>query len=269
MRTPDMMRSSYDEFALEEYPDCVVIDTTYACNVICGMCHLASPDFKIPKIPHISMQLIERMMPLLQKTKNVFLLGYGEPLMHPKIYEIVSLIRTNCPNARLTFTSNGTLLNQRNIEKLINGGLDNINISIDGPNLERGHPKIELVYANLRKLAAEKKRRGVDYPQIQIAFVIGKDNQNELLPVLGFGIEIGIVSFSITPLRIIYPNPEWDDYIRRNDIYNHLDAVVPIVQAARKLASANGIDVLTPIPSAITSSPDAQGKPLDPLVQGY
>jgi MoaA/NifB/PqqE/SkfB family radical SAM enzyme len=241
-----MPPSIYDQYALDVLPD-VVIDTTYACNVMCKMCHLYSPDFKIPKSPHISFDLISRMIPLFQKARSVFLLGYGEPLMHPKIYDIVSLIKTKCPNTHLSFVSNGLLLTQRNIEKLINAHLDQINISLDGPNLERGHPKAEVAYAALRRLAAEKKRRGITYPAIRIGFVIGKDNEDELLPVLELGCEVGIVGIFITPLRIVAPIPEWDDYIRKNSIYEHLDTIVPILQRAKKVAAEHNIEITTPI----------------------
>jgi hypothetical protein len=50
----------YQQYALPEFPDFVVIDTTYRCNVICGMCHLTSKTFHIPANPHISIELVKR-----------------------------------------------------------------------------------------------------------------------------------------------------------------------------------------------------------------
>jgi len=62
----------YQQYALPEFPDFVVIDTTYRCNVICGMCHLASKAFHIPANPHISIDLVERMIPLLKNAGVCF-----------------------------------------------------------------------------------------------------------------------------------------------------------------------------------------------------
>ena len=56
----------YQDYFLPEFPDYVVVDTTYTCNVVCGMCHLSSKDFKIPANPHISVDLIKKMVPLLK-----------------------------------------------------------------------------------------------------------------------------------------------------------------------------------------------------------
>jgi MoaA/NifB/PqqE/SkfB family radical SAM enzyme len=67
---PTNESDSYQSYALSESPDFVVIDTTYKCNVVGGMCHLNSKDFKIPENPDISLDLIERMIPLLIPTDS-------------------------------------------------------------------------------------------------------------------------------------------------------------------------------------------------------
>jgi MoaA/NifB/PqqE/SkfB family radical SAM enzyme len=240
------LQGPYDKYALTSNPECIVIDTSWVCNLECKMCHQAAPDFSIPESPHISIELVKRLIPLLRTTKSVYMLGAGEPLMHPQVYEIISLIKTECTDTGVAFSSNGVLLNKRNIGKLIDSRLDSISISVDGPNLERGHLKTEITYKNLRALAEEKQRRGIAKPEIRLGFVIGKDNEHELIPALRFGIEIGIKGMTVEPLRIVMPNPEWDDYIRANNIYDHMDTVGPILQQARALAAAHGIEIDTP-----------------------
>jgi MoaA/NifB/PqqE/SkfB family radical SAM enzyme len=247
---PDQ-HDSYQNYAIAEFPDFIVIDTTYKCNVVCGMCHLASKDFKIPANPHISMDLIERLIPLLKKSRSVFLLGRGEPLMHPRIYDIIALIRQHCPWIAITFVSNGVLLTKRNIAKLLDLRLDRIHISVDGPDIERGHPQFEKVKANLRDLAEQKRLRNIDYPALHFNYVIGKDNAQALMPTLQFGIEVGLESISIEPLRIIEPMPKWDNYIRENIIYQHLDTVIPLVDAVRSLAAEHGIEIDTVVPTRL------------------
>ena len=166
--------------------------------------------------------------------------------MHPKIYDILKMIKTEAPDTCVTIISNGTLLTKKNIVKLIDTGLDNISVSMDGPDLERGHQDSEVTVANLRALVAEKKRQGVNHPGIRIGFVIGKDNEDALIPVLEFGIELGIDQMVVEPLRIVEPNPKWDDYILANNIYDHTETVGPILTQARNLARSHGIDIETP-----------------------
>jgi len=233
-------------YILEKYPGTIVIDTSYVCNLKCKMCHQNSDQFSMPEKPHISIELIKRLLPLCKDSGSVYLLGYGEPLMHPQIYEIISLIKNECPNTHVSFTSNGVLLDDGNINKLIDAKLDSISISMDGPNLKRGHQKSDITYKNVRRLKEIKEKRGVTYPNIRIGFVLGKDNENELIPMIEFAIEVGAKAVIVEPLRIVAPNPEWDDYIRANNMYNHMQTIVPIMQQARKLAEDHGISIDTP-----------------------
>lgn len=210
------------------------------------MCHQNSKHYQIPKNPHIDIKLFERLIPLLKKSGNVFLLGQGEPLMHPRIYDIVKLIKDECPDTQVSFTSNGTLLTEKNIEKLIDSKLDVISISMDGDNLERGHQDSERTRGNVRALAAAKLRRAVTYPDIYIGMVLGKDNENELIPLVKFAIEVKASTLTVEPLRIVAPNPKWDDYIRANNIYDHKETIIPIFRAAKELAHSNGLVIKTP-----------------------
>lgn len=240
------MPQQNDKYVLKEYPECIVLDTTYRCNLKCKMCHQSSDSYKIPKNPDVRFELVERLIPLLKNAKTVYLLGYGEPLMHPRIYDLVSLIKKECPDTQVAFTSNGTLLTENNINKLIGAKLDVISISMDGPNLERGHQNSEQTAMNVRAMAAIKKQRGVTYPSITIGMVLGKDNENELLPLINFAIEVGATGVTVEPLRIVAPNPKWDDYIRANNIYDHLKTIAPILRVANELARAHGINIQTP-----------------------
>jgi MoaA/NifB/PqqE/SkfB family radical SAM enzyme len=234
------------KYFLEKYPETIVIDTSYLCNLQCKMCHQNSDDFKMPDKPHIELDLVKRLLPLCKDSGSVYLLGYGEPLMHPKIYEIVNLIKDYCPDTKVSFTSNGVLMNDRNINKLIDGRLDLISISMDGPELERGHQKSEITYKNVRRLKEIKAERGVNYPEIHIGFVLGKDNENELIPIIEFAKEVGATGITVEPLRIVAPNPEWDDYILENNIYNHTETIGPIMRKAKVLAGNYGIRINTP-----------------------
>jgi hypothetical protein len=81
--------------------------------------------------------------------------------------------------------------------------------------------------------------------------VIGMDNLAELKPTFDFGIEVGIHGMSIEPLRILEPNPQWDDYVRSNNIYSHLDTVIPIVDEIRLLADHYQVELTTLIPTKL------------------
>jgi molybdenum cofactor biosynthesis enzyme MoaA len=234
------------KYVLNTYPETIVLDTTYLCNLTCKMCHQNGDDFVMPSDPHIGMDMINKLLPLCKDSGSVYLLGYGEPLMHPDIYEIIALLKKAAPKTKVSFSSNGVLLNIPNVNKLIDAGLDLISISMDGPELERGHQKSDKTYKNVRRLSQIKSKRGVDHPEIHIGFVLGKDNENELVPMVNFAAEVGAKGLTIEPLRVIWPNPEWDDYIRENSLYKHVDSITPILKEAKNIADQKGLKIDMP-----------------------
>jgi len=55
--------------------------------------------------------------------------GMGEPLLHPSIFQFV---RHVSHEARTSFASNGAALNEENVHRLIDAGLDQIYFSFNG-----------------------------------------------------------------------------------------------------------------------------------------
>jgi hypothetical protein len=78
--------------------------------------------------------------------------GMGEPLLHPEIDRFIKHVSAD---AITSFSTNGLALTQRNVERLINAGLDRIYFSFNGDEPElfsrmMGGISFERVLANLR-----------------------------------------------------------------------------------------------------------------------
>jgi hypothetical protein len=117
---------------------------------------------------------------------------------------------------------------------------------MDGPDLERGHQKSKNTYKNLRRLNKIKKELGTEKPQIVIGFILGKDNENELLPIIDFAKEINAVAVTVDALRIIAPQKDWDQYILDNDPWKHKETIGPILEQAKSRAQKYGIRINLP-----------------------
>lgn len=63
--------------------------------------------------------------------KRLSLNLWGEPLLHRDIFKMVALAKS-LNTETVMFTTNGTLLNKTNISRIIDSGLDLIEISMDG-----------------------------------------------------------------------------------------------------------------------------------------
>ncbi len=230
-----MLNTDNSKYYVSSNPKQIIVDTTNICNLQCKMCHQNSPDFVIGDEPHISLEMINDISMIASEAISIYLIGAGEPLMHPDIYEIIKIFKKNCSKATVGTTSNGVLLNEKNILKLIESGLDNISISMDGPNLERGHQKSERTRKNLIRLNEKKIEMGINHPNIYIGFVLGNDNKHELIPMIEFAHSINCAGITVEPLRIIAPQEDWDDYIIKNDPLKHMNKIEPILKLAKEL----------------------------------
>jgi sialic acid synthase SpsE len=76
------------------------------------MCHQNSSDFIIRDEPHISLELIKKLTEVAKNSKTIYLIGQGEPLMHPDIYEIIK-------NAQLSYDNEKKLYQYIRSKKII------------------------------------------------------------------------------------------------------------------------------------------------------
>ena len=134
------------KFNAGDFPKKVQIEVTNICNARCSMCPLK--DMK-RKTGYMDFELFKKIIDETSqhKLRRLILHIMGEPLLHPKIFEMVAYIKKKNPNQPVEFSTNASLLTRENSKKLIESGLDIINLSIDA----------------ISKKTYEKIRIGLDY----------------------------------------------------------------------------------------------------------
>ena len=113
-----------------------MVDITEVCNL--GCIHCTHPVFKTSKYYAKSMldpKLNQKAVDEIDKhgknlTKYIRYTSNGEPLVHPKSYEMIQYAVDNS-GTKVTLTTNGTLLNEKKMTKLLDTGLHMIDISLD------------------------------------------------------------------------------------------------------------------------------------------
>lgn len=109
-------------------PKCIDIGTTNLCNASCIMC----PHTKLKNFGTMDMELYKKIIDNCERLeiKDVVLSFFGEPLLDKLIFERIKYAKSK--GLRVSFYSNGSLINKENAEKLIESRLDSITISLDG-----------------------------------------------------------------------------------------------------------------------------------------
>lgn len=103
----------------------------------CSFCPRYDSQFYPNQNLHMPLDLVRKMaieLAYLQYRGTVVLCGYGEPLLHPKLVNIVSILR-EIANCRIEIVTNGDFLNPRKIQDLTYAGIDYYVVSMyDGPH---------------------------------------------------------------------------------------------------------------------------------------
>jgi len=168
-------------------PPLIIWLITYKCNLRCKMCTFYGEGGKLPDIKQeLSFEEIKKVIDDLKKSYRTMpykpYIGFmgGEPFIHPHIFGIFQYLKDN--GFKYAVTTNLALLNDEKIEKLLEIGVNDLRISLDGP--EKVHDKIRnipgtfnKVMTNLRKI--QKDPRGKKIP-VRFNSVICPDNIEHL-----------------------------------------------------------------------------------------
>ena len=166
------------------------IGLTTRCNMSCIMCPVHGRDPpQGKKFAEIEAPVLARAFEGLNafsgSVQRFFLADYGEPLLYPGIFEVISRVREICPHASIHMNTNGALLDEEIIHKIIDSELNEIAISLDAATKGtyekiRKNSDFDLVVGNLERLVRMKKEYGKNSLTIHSNFVMLKSNIEEL-----------------------------------------------------------------------------------------
>ncbi len=168
---------------LPKVPPTVYVELTNKCNLNCLMCDRGS----------LSRQKLQMDMNLFKividnaseiAVPEVKLNRFGEPLLHPKLIEMIKYTkRRRIP--RVYFTTNATLLNETIAKKIIASGIDSVTFSVDGgkestyEKIRRG-AKYKDVVSNIERFARIRDDLGQKKPGMVLNTILMKDTMDEM-----------------------------------------------------------------------------------------
>jgi len=193
-------------------PLSVQIDLTNKCNNNCIGCWCNSPllgnkamdpETKRKKLPF---ELVKKLIDELDKmcVREIYLTGGGEPFMHSKVMEIIEYIKSK--GIGCDMSTNFTLISKERAEKLVNLGVDHMNVSMWAGTPEgyiKTHPnKTDKDFYKMRDmlicLAELKKKKNKKKPIINIYNVISNLNYNEIKEMIDFAFLVNADSIDFT-----------------------------------------------------------------------
>jgi MoaA/NifB/PqqE/SkfB family radical SAM enzyme len=174
-------------------PRSIYIEPTSRCNELCQQCPRTLLSREEDR--DLSFDELRRIVDQFPGLERVVLHGLGEPLLNMDLPRMISYLKAR--GTHVLFNSNGILLNARRGQELIDAGLDEYRLSMDGATRQmyarvRGVDAFDKIWRNVRSFIAMQHEQGASKPAVSLWFTAMKENLHELPALIDLADENGI-----------------------------------------------------------------------------
>ena len=174
-------------------PRNVFIEVTNHCNLLCETCPRTFVTYEEPRT--LAWEDFLRIVAQFPEMERAVLHGIGEPLLNKDLPRMIAHLKAR--GVTVLFNTNATLLNEDWARRLIEAGLDELRVSVDGADprtyaLIRGAPLFHKVVGNLKRFVEIQKEMGAALPRPSLWMTGMKENIAELPDVIRLAARIGV-----------------------------------------------------------------------------
>ena len=188
--------------------DWLQVEVSARCNAQCKYCPLTCLKDKW----HGGLMeptTFARLKPAFSNVDLVFLQGWGEPLLHHDIWNMVGSVKQ--AGARAGFATNGTFFTKHTLSQLLDSGVDVMAVSLAGATaathdrLRRGcgFARIDV---GLEALRRDKQASGQSEPAVHIAYLLTHSNWHEVAEIPALAARWGVNEAVISNLSLVARN---------------------------------------------------------------
>lgn len=214
----------------ERFLQAIQVEISSICDAHCTFCPTAHlKDGEEPQF--MPLETYQKLVPYFTWPRWVYLQGWGEPFLHPHLWEMVRLAKEQ--GAKVGLTTNGAHFTPENIQALFQHGVDLVSVSLAGAtpathNRVRAGTDLERILAGIKEIVREKKNRKSKEPTIKVSYMLTKDTAAELPQAVKTAYELGVNEFYCTNLDYVFdeatdqskvfvysgdPDPEVERYV--------------------------------------------------------
>ncbi|MEE9139092.1 MAG: radical SAM protein [candidate division NC10 bacterium] len=184
-------------------PRTLYLETTNRCDSKCQTCIRTFLTNEPPKdLTLVELKGIVDQFPVLER---VVLHGIGEPLLNHELFEMIAYLKAK--GTSVVFNSDTISLTPKRTLQLIESGLDEFRVSMDGATREtyekiRGVDQFDRVVENVRHLLGQQRKLERQTPRVSLWFTAIKANLEELPALVRLAAQIGVREVYVQ--RLVY-----------------------------------------------------------------
>ena len=192
----------------------VTVDTTRRCNLQCIGCRFHSPISK--KSPFVGDTIMDIPFDLYKKlcddlktmgTNTIHLTGEGEPLLHPRIFDMISAAKG--VGLHVILLTNGTLLDEIRIKSLMDSHPNTLRVTLwasSPEEYEKNYPgsnptNFTKIIEGLKFLTRLKAEQNSNIPSVVLHFPINRDNFKNIDTMVDFTHDTGCDALTFSPFK--------------------------------------------------------------------
>jgi len=166
-------------------PIILTVETTSMCNLACMMC---ARGYANRPQGHMKFPLFRKIVDEARVFAiDVFLCLWGEPLLHPQIFDMIKYAKDAGLNTIMS--TNATRLDHGNRVKLLKSELDSLILSLDGARKQtyeaiRRGAKFEEVVDNIRSFLEMRRRLRAKRPRTALQIIRMRATEKEIVPFI-------------------------------------------------------------------------------------
>ncbi|MBS3137135.1 radical SAM protein [Candidatus Woesearchaeota archaeon] len=196
-------------YMIPSTPNYVQFEITNECNLSCKMC---PREVLGVKFINMDFEMFKRLVDKLEGVSMVSLTGWGEPLVHPNLIDMIKYCKSK--GLITKFTTNGVLFTPALLQGIFDAELDEITFSIDSITIDAKDIKNELGHLNkvaLRYIQQilDKRKEHNGFPKVTLQVMLQKGRAKDIFDVIEWGAQKGADRINIGRLNLNFdPNLE-------------------------------------------------------------
>ena len=165
-------------------PRQVQLEVTNRCNLDCPMCPREVMDIELE---HMEWDTFRTVVDKLHGDEDITLTGWGEPFLHPRIFDMIRYCKDRGHTVRIT--SNGLFPKPEIADAIVASGLDALTFSIDSVEgeVDSGHAS----HKALKNIERLPKIRQNGKPYLRLQATLHGDGGDALCAVIEYGARHG------------------------------------------------------------------------------
>lgn len=226
-------------------PVIIMIEPTNICNLHCPLCPTGAGLLKRKK-GHMSFDTFKKIIDEVATTAfRIRLWNWGEPLLNKDFVKMIKYAKSK--NLFVNTSTNSFFLNEKIAQKLVESGLDELIVSLDGASEEtynkyRKNGSFLQVVKSLRTLREEKIKAKRKTPSVRLQFVIMKHNEHEIPKIKKLAKEVNVDALVFKTVGIM--DPSMSDKIKEFIPSEKLSRYVLKEKAKSKQKIRNWCDIM-------------------------